>query len=161
MHGFFPTCQVRVVRFYVSLLLVLFLLLVVLLVPPRSFAFSVPSRTSTVTICALCSLPDLSPTICYLRSLPDLRRDRLRSAFLPGPPTATISAQCSLPDLQPRPSALSVPVRSNVRRFARKRMSDRMPENMSADYARKRMSDRMSESTPERMSERLSEDMSE
>ena len=53
---FFPTCQVRVVRFYVSRLLLL-LLLLVLLVPncdpvssgpqPRSCEFSVPCRTST------------------------------------------------------------------------------------------------------------------
>ena len=88
VHGFFPTCQVRVVRFYVSLLLVLFLLLVVLLVPPRSFAFSAPSRTSTVTICALCSFPGLS-------------RNHLLSAFPARPP--------------PRSFALSVPCRTSNR----------------------------------------------
>ena len=54
---YFPTCQVRVVRFYVSS--VLLLLLVVLLV-------SVLCRTSTATLCVQCSAPDLNrePVIC-------------------------------------------------------------------------------------------------
>ena len=80
---FFPTCQVRVVRFYLSCLLLLLLLssssrrplpLVVLLLslssssrcPPRPPAqlrlaiHSVRCRTSTTTIHAQCSLPDLN-----------------------------------------------------------------------------------------------------
>ena len=77
----FPTCQVRVVRFYVSCLVLLLLLsspppLVVLLVlllncdsrstvfsvgpQPRPSTPSVPCRTSTTTIHAQCSLPDLN-----------------------------------------------------------------------------------------------------
>ena len=96
---FFPTCQVRVVRFYVSLLLILLLLLLVLLLlrlllrrlavssEPRPSALCVPCRTSTPIVCALCSLPDLN-------------RDRLRSVFPAGP--------------QPRPSALSVPCRTSA-----------------------------------------------
>ena len=43
---FFPTCQVRVVRFYIS--------------PISSSASSASSRTSTTTIQAQCSLPDLN-----------------------------------------------------------------------------------------------------
>ena len=116
----FPTCQVRVVRFYVSCLVLLLLLsspppLVVLLVlllncdsrstvfsvgpQPRPSPPSVPCRTSTTTIPAQCSLPDLN-------------HDHPRPVFPAGPQprvsppsvpcrtsTTTIHAQCSLPDL--------------------------------------------------------------
>ena len=118
--SFFPTCQVRVVRFYVSCLVLLLLLsspppLVVLLVlllncdsrstvfsvgpQPRTSTPSVPCRTSTTTIPAQCSLPDLN-------------HDHPRPVFPAGPQprvsppsvpcrtsTTTIHAQCSLPDL--------------------------------------------------------------
>ena len=70
---FFPTCQVRVVRFYVSCLLLSSspLLLLLLNRDPRRTVFSVgpqprpstpsvPCRTSTTTIPAQCSLPDLN-----------------------------------------------------------------------------------------------------
>ena len=130
---FFPTCQVRVVRFYVSCLVLLLLLsspppLVVLLLSlssssscstatrdpqcslvgpqPRPSTPSVPCRTSTTTILAQCSLPDLN-------------HDHPRPVFPAGPQprvsspsvpcrtsTTTIHAQCSLPDLNreyPRP----------------------------------------------------------
>ena len=148
-HGFknvfFPTCQVRVVRFYVSCfllvlvlllllpLLVLLLLLLLsslllssprllsssplLLLPagpqPRPSPPSVPCRTSTASIPAQCSLPDLN-------------HDHPRPVFpagpqpRPSPPsvpcrtsTTTIHAQCSLPDLN--------------------RMSEDMPDRMSED----------------------------
>ena len=102
---FFPTCQVRVVRFYVSCLL--------LSSPPppppprpprppaqpRPSTHSVLCRTSTTTIHAQCSLPDLN-------------HDHPRPVFPAGPQprvsppsvpcrtsTTTIHAQCSLPDL--------------------------------------------------------------
>ena len=115
---FFPTCQVRVVRFYVSCLpLLVLLLLPSLLLPslllpsalpasssssssncdPRSTLFgagpqprpsmlSVPCRTSTTTIHAQCSLPDLN-------------HDYPRPVFPAGP--------------QPRPSPPSVPCRTS------------------------------------------------
>ena len=70
---FFPTCQVRVVRFYVSCLLLSSspLLLLLLNRDPRRTVFpvgpqprpstpSVPCRTSTTTIPAQCSLPGLN-----------------------------------------------------------------------------------------------------
>ena len=103
----FPTCQVRVVRFYVSCLLLLssspllllVVLLVVLLVQLRPAIHSVLCRTSTTTIHAQCSLPDLN-------------HDHPRPVFPAGPQprvsppsvpcrtsTTTIHAQCSLPDL--------------------------------------------------------------
>ena len=118
---FFPTCQVRVVRFYVSCLLLLPLLLLLLLVllllllllvllvllvvsssssncdsrstafpagpQPRPSAPSVPCRTSTATIHAQCSLPDLN-------------RDHPRPVFPAGP--------------QPRASTPSVPCRTST-----------------------------------------------
>ena len=103
--AFFPTCQVRVVRFYVSCLLLLsssplllVVLLVVLLVQLRPAIHSVLCRTSTTTIHAQCSLPDLN-------------HDHPRPVFPAGPQprpstpsvpcrtsTASIHAQCSLPD---------------------------------------------------------------
>ena len=120
--SFFPTCQVRVVRFYVSCLLLLLLLLAFSprllssgslpdlnhdhhrpVCPagpqPRPSPPSVPCRTSTTTITAQCSLPDLN-------------HDHPRPVFPAGPQprvsppsvpcrtsTTTIHAQCSLPDL--------------------------------------------------------------
>ena len=128
--SYFPTCQVRVVRFYLSCLLLLLLppllllssssslslsssslsssssrcppRLVVLLVPPAQLRLAIHSvrcRTSTTTIHAQCSLPDLN-------------HDHPRPVFPAGPQprpstpsvpcrtsTTTIHAQCSLPDL--------------------------------------------------------------
>ena len=115
MVFFFPTCQVRVVRFYVSCLLLLLLLLSsssssslsslssssssssLLNCDPRSIVFSagpqprpsppsVPCRTSTTTIHAQCSLPDLN-------------HDHPRPVFPSRTSTASIHAKCSLPDL--------------------------------------------------------------
>ena len=118
---FFPTCQVRVVRFYVSWL------------PPAASCRLLPPsaafrllRTST----AKCSLPDLN-------------RENPRPVFPAGPQprpstpsvpcrtsTATIHAKCPLPDLnrdhprpvfpagpQPRPSTPSVPCRTSTARI--------------------------------------------
>ena len=154
LNRFFPTCQVRVVRFYVSC---------------RSFSFSsspdlnyddhsrvfaagpqprpstpsVRCRTSTTTIHAQCSLPDLN-------------HDHPRPVFAAGPQprpatpsvrcrtsTTTIHAQCSLPDLnhdqprpvfaagpQPRPSTPSVRCRTSTP------MPKAMPDRMSEKNAR-------------------------
>ena len=117
---FFPTCQVRVVRFYVNSRASSF----------SSFSFSAsppPPRTSTTTSHAQCSLPDLN-------------HDQPRPVFAAGPQprpsmpsvrcrtsTTTIHAQCSLPDLnhdhprpvfaagpQPRPSTPSVRCRTSI-----------------------------------------------
>ena len=101
----FPTCQVRVVRFYLSCLLLLLLSSSSRRPPPlppaqlRLAIHSVPCRTSTTTIPAQCSLPDLN-------------HDHPRPVFPAGPQprvstpsvpcrtsTTTIPAQCSLPDL--------------------------------------------------------------
>ena len=125
---YFPTCQVRVVRFYLSCLLLLLLSssppplvvlllslssssrcpprLVVLLVlllncdsrstvfpagpQPRPSTANVPCRTSTTTILAQCSLPDLN-------------HDHPRPAFPAGP--------------QPRVSTPSVPCRTSCRKI--------------------------------------------
>ena len=138
----FPTCQVRVVRFYVSCLLLLSSSPLLLSSPPpaqprstllllnRRSTLSVPCRTSTTTIHAQCALPDLN-------------HDHPRPVFpagpqpRPSPPsvpcrtsTTTIPAQCSLPDLnreyprpvfpagpQPRVSTPSVPCRTSCRKI--------------------------------------------
>ena len=122
----FPTCQVRVVRFYVSCLVLLLLSspppLVVLLL-----SLSSSSSCSTATRDPQCSLSDLN-------------HDHPRPVFPAGPQprpstpsvpcrtsTTTIHAQCSLPDLnhdhprpvfpagpQPRPSTPSVPCRTST-----------------------------------------------
>ena len=99
----FPTCQVRVVRFYVSCLLLSSspLLLLLLNRDPRRTVFSVgpqprpstpsvPCRTSTTTIPAQCSLPDLN-------------HDHPRPVFPAGP--------------QPRVSTPSVPCRTSCRKI--------------------------------------------
>ena len=158
---FFPTCQVRVVRFYVSCLVLLLLLsspppLVVLLVlllncdsrstvfsvgpQPRPSTPSVPCRTSTTTIHAQCSLPDLNhdhprpvfPAGPQPRPSPPVfpagPQPRVSPPSVPcRTSTTTIHAQCSLPDLnhdhprpvfpagpQPRPSTPSVPCRTST-----------------------------------------------
>ena len=132
---FFPTCQVRVVRFYVSCLVLLLLLLssppplVVLLL-----SLSSSSSCSTATRDPQCSLSDLN-------------HDHPRPVFpagpqpRPSPPsvpcrtsTTTIHAQCSLLDLnreyprpvfpagpQPRPSTPSVPCRTSTASIHAKR----------------------------------------
>ena len=118
---FFPTCQVRVVRFYVSCLpsssCFSFLLLSSVLnydhlrqVFPagpqsRPFTPSVPCPTSITTIHSKYSPPDLnhdhprpvSPRRTSTTTIhaPDLNRDHPRPVFRPGP--------------QPRPSTPSVP----------------------------------------------------
>ena len=92
---------------------------------PRVFTPSVPCRTSTASIHAKCSLPDLYATIDAKCSVPDLNREYSCQVFPAGPQprvstpsvscrtstatiqssvpcrtsTATIHAQCSLPDL--------------------------------------------------------------
>ena len=95
-------------------------LLLVLLVQLRPAIHSVGCRTSTTTIHAQCSLPDL------------------KHDHLPNVPcwtsTTTIHAQCSLPDLnreyprpvfpagpQPRPSTPSVPCRTSTASIHAKR----------------------------------------
>ena len=119
LHPLFPTCQVRVVRFYVSCLLLSSSPLLLLLnrdprrtvfsvgPQPRPSTPSVPCRTSTTTIPAQCSLPDLN-------------HDHPRPVFPAGPQpqvstpsvpcrtsTATSRSQWALPDLN---RELQIPV---------------------------------------------------
>ena len=124
----FPTCQVRVVRFYLSCLLLLLLSsssrrpppLVVLLLslssssrcpppPPAQLRLAIHSvrcRTSTTTIHAQCSLPDLN----HGHPRPVVPAGPQPRPSTPSVPcrtsTASIHAKCSLPDLNhdhPRP----------------------------------------------------------
>ena len=102
-----------------SPLLLLLVVLLVLLVQLRPAIHSGLCRTSTTTIHAQCSLPDLNHDHHRQCSLPDLNRGYPRPVFPAGPQprpstpsvpcrtsTTTIPAQCSLPDLNhdhPRP----------------------------------------------------------
>ena len=147
--GFFPTCQVRVVRFYLSCLL-LFLLssssrrpppLVVLLLslssssrcPPRPPAqlrlaiHSVRCRTSTTTIHAQCSLPDLN-------------HENPRPVF-PAGPQPRVSTPKDMPHRVPEdmPDRMLEDMPGRMPEDMPDRMPDRMPENMS---------DRMPEDLP-------------
>ena len=155
---FFPTCQVRVVRFYVSPC------------PPPSPPLPPRPPLITATICVQFSLPDLNLVLLYcdhlcpvfsagpqprpfVASVPCQTSTRPSAASVPcRTSTATIHGQCSLPDLNRE--AEDLPDR------APERMSDRMPESMSEEMSERvpeqmpeRISDRMSEHTPERMSE--------
>ena len=145
---FFPTCQVRVVRFYVSCLVLLVLLLLLLVLLLLLLSLSSSSSCSTATRDPQCSLSDLHhdhprpvfPAGPQPRpSTPSVpcRGPKPR----PSPPsvpcrtsTTTIHAQCSLPDLnreyprpvfpagpQPRPSTPSVPCRTSTASIHAKR----------------------------------------
>ena len=96
---FFPTCQVRVVRFYVSCLL---------LSSPPLLSSSPLLLSSPPLLSSSCSTATLDAQC----SLSDLNHDHPRPVFpagpqpRPSPPsvpcrtsTTTIHAQCSLPDL--------------------------------------------------------------
>ena len=133
---FFPTCQVRVVRFYVSCLPLLLpsapafrSSCLPLLLPSASPASSSSSSSSSSSNCdprravfsvgpqprpSMLSVPcrTSTTTIHAQRSLPDLNHDHPRPVFPAGPQprpsapsvpcrtsTTTIPAQCSLPDL--------------------------------------------------------------
>ena len=119
-HVLFPTCQVRVVRFYVSCLLLLSSPLlsssssssssssncdprstVFSVGPqPRPSMLSVPCRTSTTTIHVSVPCRTSTTTIHAQCSLPDLNHDHPRPVFPAGP--------------QPRPSPPSVPCRTST-----------------------------------------------
>ena len=113
--------------------------------PPTQLRLAIHSvlcRTSTTTIHAQCSLPDLN-------------HDHPRPVFPAGPQprpstpsvpcrtsTTTIHAQCSLPDLNQKICQIECQID----------MPDRMPEDLP---------DRMPEDMPDRMPNRMSEDMSD
>ena len=152
---FFPTCQVRVVRFYVSLLLLhllhLFLaLLLVLLFRPseftvacrastsRSCEFSVARRTSTAIMCVQCGAPDLN-------------HDHVSSVWHAGPQPRNASERM-LEDVSERMS-------KDMSKKIWKDMSERMPEDMP-EWISEDMSERMSKDMSERMSKNMSDTMS-
>ena len=118
-NSLFPTCQVRVVRFYVSCLLLLLLS---------------SSSCSTATLDAQCSLSDLNhdhprpvfPAGPQPRpSPPSVPCRTSTTTITPSVPcrtsTTTIPAQCSLPDLNhdPKPFPVSVTRALGARRYAR------------------------------------------
>ena len=135
--SFFPTCQVRVVRFYQSCSSP----------PPSSSSFSSSASSSSSTTSASTStstvaLPTLGQALRQLRS-------SVRTA---GPQPGTFPAQCAPLDLNLGPSELSAHrwtstwgLPSSVR-TAGPQKPDRMPEDMPD-----RMSDRMREDMPDKM----------
>ena len=122
---FFPTCQVRVVRFYVSCLLLLSSPLLISSPPPRRPPRRPPRPTATRD--PQCSLSDLNHDhprpVCPAGPQP-----RPSTPSVPcRTSTVSIRAQCSLPDLnhdhprpvfpagpQPRVSPPSVPCRTST-----------------------------------------------
>ena len=131
--------------------------------PPAQLRLAIHSvlcRTSTTTIHAQCSLPDLN-------------HDHPRPVFPAGPQprpstpsvpcrtsTASIPAQCSLPDLNhdhPRPV---FPAGPQPRVSTPKDMPHRVPEDMP-DRMLEDMPDRMPEGMPDRMPDRMSARMPE
>ena len=130
---FFPTCQVRVVRFYQNCSS-----------PPSSSssASSSSSTTSASTSTSTVALPTLGQALRQLRS-------SVRTA---GPQPGTFPAQCAPLDLNLGPAELSEHcwtstwgLPSSVH-TAGPRKPDRMPEDMPD-----RMSDRMREDMPDKM----------
>ena len=135
---FFPTCQVRVVRFYVSCLLLLLLLL-----PPASSSSSSSSSSSLSSSSSFSSSSSSSSSLWCRRprptatcdpqcSLPDLNHDHPRPVFPAGPQprpstpsvpcrtsTTTIHAQCSLPDLNREYPRQVFPAGPHVGRYVR------------------------------------------
>ena len=137
---FFPTCQVRVVRFYVSCLLL----------PPPASCFVLLLLSSSSSLSSLSSLSSSSSSSSSSSLLNcDPRSTVFSAGPQPRPPTpsvpcrtstTTIHAQCSLPDRNhdhPRPVFPAGPhvgkygtknvqkkvrknVRQNVRRYARR-----------------------------------------
>ena len=120
----FPTCQVRVVRFYQScsspprLALLLFLLLLFLASSSSSSSFSSTMSASTST--STSALPTLRQALCQLSSSSSLPTSQLSvhrwtstwdlpsSVRTAGPQPGTFPAQCALLDLNLGPSQLSV-----------------------------------------------------
>ena len=126
----FPTCQVRVVRFYQSALpprprppprpppprLAVLFLLVLLLASSSSFSSTMSASTSTCTS----ALPTLRQALCQLSSPSSLPTSQLSvhrwtstwdlpsSVCTAGPQPGTFPAQCAPLDLNQGPSQLSV-----------------------------------------------------
>ena len=80
---------------------------------PRVSTPSVPFRTSTTTIPAQCSLPDLNHDHPCQCSLPDLNREYPRQVFPAGPHVG----RCGTKNVQKK---VRKNVRKNVRRYARR-----------------------------------------
>ena len=156
LYMFFPTCQVRVVRFYVSCLLLLLLLSSSSPPPPRRpprtpcppaqlrpAIHSVLCRTSTTTIHAQCSLPDLNhdhprpvfPAGPQPRpSMPVFPAGPQPRPSTPSVPcrtsTASIHAKCSLPDLNREYPRQVFPAGPHVGRYGTKNVQKKVRKNV-------------------------------
>ena len=146
---YFPTCQVRVVRFYQSCSSP----------PPSSSSSSSASSSSSTTpasfhvhCCLANSWPSSSPTSELSAHCWTSTWDLPSSVRTAGPQPGTFLAQCAPLDLNLGPAELSAHrwtstwgLPSSVR-TAGPQKPDRMPEDMPD-----RMSDRMREDMPDKM----------
>ena len=128
---FFPTCQVRVVRFYVSCLLLLSSSPLLVSSPPA------PCRTSTTTIHAQCALPDLNhdhPRPVFPIPAPVFPAGPQPRPSTPSVPcrtsTTTIHAQCSLPDLNREYPRQVFPAGPHVGRYGTKNVQKKVRKNV-------------------------------
>ena len=114
-HSFFPTCQVRVVRFYVRLLASSFL-------PPSSFLTpsSAPRRTSTASSIDRSVPPHRTPIATSRSQCSPLGLHRRAS-------TASSGSECSPPDLNCELRIRVFPARPQPQRIPED-IPDRMPE---------------------------------
>ena len=151
----FPTCQVRVVRFYVSCLLL----------PPASSSSSSPPRPPRPPChpCRPCRLvlaqlrPAIHSVLCRTStttghaqcSLPDLNHDQPRPVFPAGPhlrvsmpsvpcrtSTASIHAKCSLPDLNRGYPCQVFPAGPHVGRYGTKNVQKKVRKNVRKNVRR-------------------------
>ena len=137
----FPTCQVRVVRFYVSCLLLLSSPLLVLVSSPPPPLLSSSCSTATLDDSGLCRTS--TTTIHAQCALPDLNHDHPRPVFPAGPQprpstpsvpcrtsTTTIHAQCSLPDLNREYPRQVFPAGPHVGRYGTKNVQKKVRKNV-------------------------------
>ena len=122
----FPTCQVKVVRFYVSCLLVLLLFLSSSFSSSSaSFCLVLLSSSSSSSPRRPCSTATRDPQC----SLLDLNYDHPRPVFPAGPQLRPSAPQCSLPDLNhdhPRPV---FPAGPHVGRYGTKNVQTKVRKN--------------------------------
>ena len=141
IHVFFPTCQVRVVRFYFSCLLLLSSSSPLLVSSP--LLLSSPPSCSTATLDAQWSLSDLNhdhprpvfPAGPQPRPSPPVfpagPQPRVSPPSVPcRTSTTTIHAQCSLPDLNREYPCQVFPAGPHVGRYGTKNVQKKVRKNV-------------------------------
>ena len=140
---FFPTCQVRVVRFYLSCLVLL------LLPPPPASSSSSPPPLVVLLLSLSSSSSCSTATRDPQCSLSDLNHDHPRPVFPAGPQprpstssvpcrtsTTTIHAPCSLPDLNHDHPRQVFPAGPHVGRYGTKNVQKKVRKNVGKNVRR-------------------------